>query len=131
MLEVVSVASRQLLVVEPFENEALLSSLCAAGWTLLRCTRSTLATQPGDVLLIEQQGQQPTPALLKQLERMQACNPAQTKAPGTLQEYILQAERKALDDVLARYSSNMSQAARSLGISRPTFYRLLHKHQLR
>ncbi|GEM_PF-1857285 len=131
MLEAVSVASRQLFVVEPFENEALLSSLCAAGWTLRRCTRGTLVTQPGDMLLIEQHGQQPTPALLKQLGRMQACDPGQSKAPGTLQEYILQAERQALDDVLARYSSNMSQAARSLGISRPTFYRLLHKHQLR
>lgn len=50
---------------------------------------------------------------------------------GTLADYILQAERQALDDVLLRYSSNMTQAARSLGISRPTFYRLLHKHQLR
>ncbi|MBL0950625.1 MAG: excisionase family DNA-binding protein, partial [Pseudomonas sp.] len=26
---------------------------------------------------------------------------------------------------------NMSQAARTLGVSRPTFYRLLHKHRLR
>ena len=49
----------------------------------------------------------------------------------TLADYILRAERLALDDVLARYSSNMTHAARSLGISRPTFYRLLHKHRLR
>lgn len=49
----------------------------------------------------------------------------------TLEDYILRAERQALDDVLARHTHNMSQAARSLGISRPTFYRLLHKHRLR
>jgi DNA-binding NtrC family response regulator len=49
----------------------------------------------------------------------------------TLEDYILRAERQALDDVLARHTKNMSQAARSLGISRPTFYRLLHKHRLR
>ncbi len=52
-------------------------------------------------------------------------------AIGTLNEYIFRAERLALNDVLARYSSTMSEAARALGISRPTFYRLLHKHQIR
>lgn len=50
---------------------------------------------------------------------------------GTLSDYILRAERQALNDVLLRYSKNMSQAARVLGVSRPTFYRLLHKHQIR
>ncbi|WP_137885648.1 sigma-54 dependent transcriptional regulator [Pseudomonas sp. 2FE] len=52
-------------------------------------------------------------------------------AIGTLNEYIFRAERLALNDVLTRYSGNMSEAARVLGISRPTFYRLLHKHQIR
>ncbi|HEY1029430.1 MAG TPA: sigma 54-interacting transcriptional regulator [Pseudomonas sp.] len=52
-------------------------------------------------------------------------------AAVTLEDYILRAERQALNDVLARYTNNMSQAARRLGISRPTFYRLLHKHRLR
>lgn len=53
------------------------------------------------------------------------------QAPVTLEDYILRAERQALNDVLGRYTHNMSQAARTLGISRPTFYRLLHKHRLR
>lgn len=48
-----------------------------------------------------------------------------------LDDYLLNAERQALEDALMHYSTNMSNAARSLGVSRPTFYRLLHKHQLR
>lgn len=48
-----------------------------------------------------------------------------------LEDYLLTAERQALEDALTHYSTNMSNAARSLGVSRPTFYRLLHKHQLR
>lgn len=50
---------------------------------------------------------------------------------ATLNVYKSNAERQALNDALARYGSNMSVAARMLGISRPTFYRLLHKHRLR
>jgi len=49
---------------------------------------------------------------------------------GFLDDYLFQAERQALDDVLTRFAKNRSQAARMLGISRPTFYRLLHKHQI-
>jgi DNA-binding NtrC family response regulator len=49
---------------------------------------------------------------------------------GCLDDYLFQAERQALDDVLTRFAKNRSQAARMLGISRPTFYRLLHKHQI-
>ncbi|MEJ5864858.1 sigma-54 dependent transcriptional regulator [Pseudomonas farsensis] len=50
---------------------------------------------------------------------------------GTLEDYKHRAERQALCDVLDRHSDNMSIAAKVLGISRPTFYRLLHKHQIR
>ncbi|MEK1907361.1 MAG: helix-turn-helix domain-containing protein, partial [Pseudomonas sp.] len=50
---------------------------------------------------------------------------------GTLEDYICRAEQQALSDVLLHYSKNMSQAARVLGVSRPTFYRLLHKHRIR
>lgn len=50
---------------------------------------------------------------------------------GTLDEYKRRAEHQALCDVLTRHSDNLSVAAKVLGISRPTFYRLLHKHQIR
>lgn len=50
---------------------------------------------------------------------------------GTLEDYKHRAERQALCDVLNRHSDNLSMAARVLGVSRPTFYRLLHKHQIR
>ncbi|MDZ5602702.1 sigma-54 dependent transcriptional regulator [Pseudomonas sp. RP23018S] len=50
---------------------------------------------------------------------------------GTLEDYKHRAERQALCDVLNRHSDNLSVAAKVLGVSRPTFYRLLHKHQIR
>ena len=53
---------------------------------------------------------------------------SESAAPRTLEQYKLQAERQALNEVLKRYSDNLSEAARVLGVSRPTFYRLLHKH---
>lgn len=57
----------------------------------------------------------------------------QTEVPpmGTLEDYKHRAERQALCDVLNRHSDNLSIAAKVLGVSRPTFYRLLHKHQIR
>ncbi|HCP30284.1 MAG TPA: AAA family ATPase [Pseudomonas sp.] len=56
---------------------------------------------------------------------------AQQPPLGTLEEYKHKAERQALCDVLDRHSDNLSVAAKVLGISRPTFYRLSHKHQIR
>ena len=50
---------------------------------------------------------------------------------STLEEYKDRAERQALCEVLHRHSDNLSVAARVLGVSRPTFYRLLHKHNIR
>ncbi|MNN61138.1 Transcriptional regulatory protein ZraR [compost metagenome] len=61
---------------------------------------------------------------------LQTLDPGQQPL-GTLEEYKQRAERQALCDVLNRHSDNMSVAAKVLGISRPTFYRLLHKHQIR
>jgi len=54
-----------------------------------------------------------------------------TAPMGTLEDYKTRAERQALCDVLNRHGDNLSVAARVLGVSRPTFYRLLHKHQIR
>ncbi|KQN48585.1 Fis family transcriptional regulator [Pseudomonas sp. Leaf48] len=54
-----------------------------------------------------------------------------TAPMGTLEDYKTRAERQALCDVLSRHSDNLSVAAKVLGVSRPTFYRLLHKHQIR
>ena len=56
---------------------------------------------------------------------------SQTGAIGTLEEYKDRAERQALCEVLNRHGDNLSLAARVLGVSRPTFYRLLHKHHIR
>ncbi|MPQ68173.1 MULTISPECIES: sigma-54 dependent transcriptional regulator [Pseudomonas] len=57
--------------------------------------------------------------------------PCDSAPMGTLEDYVHRAEHQALCDVLNRHSDNMSVAARVLGVSRPTFYRLLHKHQIR
>ena len=54
-----------------------------------------------------------------------------SEALDTLQVYKDRAEREALQDVLYRHGHNLSQAAAVLAVSRPTFYRLLHKHGLR
>jgi DNA-binding NtrC family response regulator len=54
-----------------------------------------------------------------------------TAPMGTLHDYKHRAERQALGDVLLRHGGNLSTAARVLGVSRPTLYRLLHKHQMR
>jgi len=61
------------------------------------------------------------------LQGQQAISPPM----ATLEDYKHRAERQALCDVLNRHSDNLSVAARVLGVSRPTFYRLLHKHQIR
>lgn len=38
-------------------------------------------------------------------------------------------ERNLIEDALARYSGNVSRAARELGVSRPTLYSLIKKHK--
>ncbi len=48
----------------------------------------------------------------------------------TLREQVMMAEKVALEQALATHPHNMKLVARTLAISRPTLYRLLHKHQL-
>lgn len=51
--------------------------------------------------------------------------------PATLARYLHDAEAHALRDALTLHPNNLSRAAESLGVSRPTFYRLLHKQHMR
>lgn len=46
----------------------------------------------------------------------------------TLRDQIAMAEKNALDKAMAKHPHNMKQVAEALGVSRPTLYRLLHKH---
>ncbi len=50
---------------------------------------------------------------------------------ASLEQWVLRAERQALQTALAHSPGNMSQVAEHLKISRPTLYRLLRKHQIR
>ena len=48
----------------------------------------------------------------------------------TLEQIVEQAKREAIQAALNRNHKNVSQAARELGISRVTLYRLMDKNQL-
>lgn len=48
-----------------------------------------------------------------------------------LETCLMRAEREALSTAIHYNPGNMSKVAAQLGISRPTLYRLLHKHQIR
>lgn len=49
----------------------------------------------------------------------------------TLKEIRQNADRKALEEVLAQVNGNVSQAAKILGISRPTLYDLVRLHRIK
>jgi DNA-binding NtrC family response regulator len=53
-----------------------------------------------------------------------------TETPPTLRRQIMAVEKSALEHALAQHPHNMKRVAESLDVSRPTLYRLLHKHQL-
>lgn len=57
-----------------------------------------------------------------------AFEPGTTSSLITLREQISAAEKSALAKALATHPNNMSMVADALGVSRPTLYRLLHKH---
>lgn len=48
----------------------------------------------------------------------------------TLREQVMMTEKLALERALARYPNNMKRVAKALDVSRPTLYRLMHKHHL-
>lgn len=50
--------------------------------------------------------------------------------PLTLRDQVMIAEKVALEKALAMYPHNMKLVADMLDVSRPTLYRLLHKHQM-
>lgn len=52
------------------------------------------------------------------------------KIADRLEKYILRAEQQALQDALTIHPDNMCRVAETLGISRPTLYRMLHRHQI-
>ncbi|PCC97809.1 sigma-54 dependent transcriptional regulator [Halopseudomonas pelagia] len=52
------------------------------------------------------------------------------KVAERLENYILRAEKQALQDALTLNPGNMCRVAETLGISRPTLYRMLHRHQI-
>jgi DNA-binding NtrC family response regulator len=52
-------------------------------------------------------------------------------APAGLDDARMRSERSALRDCLDRSGQNVSRAARDLGVSRTTMYRLLSKHGIR
>jgi transcriptional regulator of acetoin/glycerol metabolism len=51
--------------------------------------------------------------------------------PAALDDARMRSERLALRDCLDRSGQNVSRAARDLGVSRTTMYRLLSKHGMR
>lgn len=57
-------------------------------------------------------------------------NPARPQRPPTLEEIRQQAERNTIISALKRNRHNIAQAARDMGVSRVTLYRLLDKYDI-
>jgi two-component system NtrC family response regulator len=57
--------------------------------------------------------------------------PTLTKEPFNLRQVRDEAERKAIIKVLSRVDGNMVRASELLGVSRPTLYDLLNRHNLK
>jgi DNA-binding NtrC family response regulator len=59
------------------------------------------------------------------------ADPFDVAPPVALDDTLLHSERVAIQDCLNRAGQNVSRAARELGVSRTTMYRLLSKHNMR
>lgn len=57
--------------------------------------------------------------------------PAAVKEPFNLRQVRDEAERKAIVKVLGRVEGNMARASELLGVSRPTLYDLINRHNLK
>ena len=58
------------------------------------------------------------------------AGPATSGVAQTLKEARNAVEKEMVDAALKRFSGNIVQAAKSIGVSRPTFYDLLKKHNI-
>lgn len=58
-------------------------------------------------------------------------DPADAPTPPALDDTLMHSERTAIRICLDRTGQNISRAARELGVSRTTMYRLLSKHGIR
>lgn len=52
------------------------------------------------------------------------------QTPGTLADAIAEASEKALRDALEQAGGSPTKAARILGVTRPTVYRLMDRHHI-
>jgi DNA-binding NtrC family response regulator len=105
-----------------FSNRAI-SAILEHGWPgnvreLINRVRRALVMSDGRLITPEDLGLGPG-------------NGAPIIAPAVLDDARLRTERSALRECLDRSGQNVSRAARDLGVSRTTMYRLLSKHGMR
>lgn len=84
--------------------------------------RRALIFAAGSLIMAEELGLEEKPD--------QPWETPQTDEPTSLREARNSVERQMMLAALARHTGNIVQAAQSLGISRPTFYDLLKKHNI-
>ncbi|EHJ46111.1 two component, sigma54 specific, transcriptional regulator, Fis family [Solidesulfovibrio carbinoliphilus subsp. oakridgensis] len=60
----------------------------------------------------------------------EASSPGPARAETTLREARTQLERQMMLQALRRFEGNIVKASEALGVSRPTFYDLLRKHEI-
>ncbi len=127
----------ELLVKHFFEHFAHDKNPRLQGWTQQAMRAIQAYDWPGNVrelgnkvrrAMVMAEGRWVTPHDLG----LRTPEPATTEAPcAALDDARTRAEHDTIRDVLHRRAKNITHAARDLGISRMTLYRLLDKHSLR